>query len=587
MLLYLYSRLFPGKTFVILSEVDDTLARVRASFMHVLHETGFGGLHFRLRYNKQFLKNSSRLSEYGIRQRDTPSIEIVPVGKLDNPDFSSKIPETHASRQALEKESDQFAKRDQLLLHLGAIIWMLVVSIPFLLVSVYWFAGLWTLLHAYFAYTRQLSFKRAGGFVSRSRPSDLRHLRIGAALAAANTVPIFILFIMLVLRLLDHCVSDTNYPGQCTTREWFSVIVFGVTSAILVVLTVAYLRLHRNYRFQPGHLIEPTLLQADSIVSLLAMLQGTSVKERRYAALELASLAAASDSNRLAMIAHGGVSVINSTVLTNPDLTTRVYAAQVISELILFKPCLDAYLGEGGLKCLLGMLAQEDANVAAEALHAVLVIGMSGEEGRQALLDGRLFADLRALARRSDLDVQSVQNMVELILELLKDPKSSLRLASEADIVPTLLLFLKHEDYLIQSSAIASLDLVCVDNLALVLTCDAVLPALLTPNLLGEPRLQLLIVSFLKHYIKNEYALGFFMNFSASITSLQIVSKSNDVLVQSIVVDICAAILSSPRFRPIAVHRGIADLLAYLAANCKNISSLDTIHALQDKLTVN
>ena len=56
--------LFQGRTFVISCESDDTIARLKASILHILYEMGRGSHQFRLKFKNQYLKDSSTVEVF-------------------------------------------------------------------------------------------------------------------------------------------------------------------------------------------------------------------------------------------------------------------------------------------------------------------------------------------------------------------------------------------------------------------------------------------------------------------------------------------------------------------------------------------
>jgi hypothetical protein len=56
------SFLFQGKTFVVVCDEDDTIARAKAHMLHILYELGRSDLQFRFKFKGEYLKDSLSLS---------------------------------------------------------------------------------------------------------------------------------------------------------------------------------------------------------------------------------------------------------------------------------------------------------------------------------------------------------------------------------------------------------------------------------------------------------------------------------------------------------------------------------------------
>ena len=52
---------FKGRTFLVLAQLDDTVAQIKASFLHILYEINRLDVHFRFRHRGAFWKDSQSL----------------------------------------------------------------------------------------------------------------------------------------------------------------------------------------------------------------------------------------------------------------------------------------------------------------------------------------------------------------------------------------------------------------------------------------------------------------------------------------------------------------------------------------------
>lgn len=67
------------KSFIVVVESEDKVARIRAQLIHILFEFGREDHQFRLRYNGNFLRDAFPIREYSIE--DNALIKMIPMSK--------------------------------------------------------------------------------------------------------------------------------------------------------------------------------------------------------------------------------------------------------------------------------------------------------------------------------------------------------------------------------------------------------------------------------------------------------------------------------------------------------------------------
>ncbi len=71
--------LFQHRSFVVRSQPNDTIARVRAHLLHILYEIGKGDHQFRLRFKGEYLRDAYTINDYNIMENAI--IKMVPLSK--------------------------------------------------------------------------------------------------------------------------------------------------------------------------------------------------------------------------------------------------------------------------------------------------------------------------------------------------------------------------------------------------------------------------------------------------------------------------------------------------------------------------
>lgn len=203
---------------------------------------------------------------------------------------------------------------------------------------------------------------------------------------------------------------------------------------------------------QAGDLVEPTLLNGMDAAQLVLLARSTRLggggcpwsvqpqsptppppatpsfllsrpKERRLAALEMSSMAAVSDDNRLTLLNAGGyvsscfphllpplihplpfpsrLPAIMQLMLSE-DISTKQYAVEAALEMMCNPTCQHAFVQESGLRCLFACMHSEDSDIVADAVAALSLLCQEDSVKMRLLNEGGLI-ELESLTTRRGL----------------------------------------------------------------------------------------------------------------------------------------------------------------------------------------
>eukprot|EP00111_Clytia_hemisphaerica_P009306 TCONS_00027320-protein len=326
MLIYVESKVFPSKTFVLLVNHMDTIARARAHMLHILYELGKSDHQFRFRFKGTYLRDAYTFEDYKIM--DSSVIKMVPMAKsrheifLDSNSTSRKgqtleeIDKQTKNKKngkdsfidevqtALFKEVGIFNRRETLIAVFRVLLWIHFLAIFLSLVTVYPYSCTWVAAIAAYGLWFCPNYTRISGYVgghSISKDYFLATFFFGMLinLAANITMGVFLL-----QDALQHGCAE--FKGDCSHMNIWSIICYFGHGLFLVMTMVLIVILYFNFKVEVGDIIEYYLVQNKDVTKVLRLAKVGRLKERRNAAFELASLAATGEDAKKKIVDNDG-----------------------------------------------------------------------------------------------------------------------------------------------------------------------------------------------------------------------------------------------------------------------------------------
>lgn len=560
MLVHLQGAMWPGKTFLLIAEPWWTVAHFRSAFVHILDEMGRNTCDFRFRFKGIFMKSSHTLAEYNLRDRDQPNIEIVPIGKaslnkdgldIENDQFSQ------ATVAALAKERAWFMKRERLFANLSGLMWAYLICSLVLFATKFWYSALWSLLLWAYGYRFLPTFVRTGGYIADTPDRARKHVIFFTSFIWANVVVLTILCALQALQIKKGCTV------KCTAQDNLSAVMYAGTAFLLFFIAVISTRLTSNLRHGVGELMDSTFMATRSIPRLLSIMEKGSLKEKRFAALEISSLASFNDDIKMQIVGHNGISILLQTVLNCEDDACKEFALEAITDLLTFKPCQDAFVADGGIRSLLAILTFAQPLLVCEALAALSTLVVSEPKYKVQFLAHGGLVELSSCAKRTDLENEGANHVADIILELLNYPQTAQEVVEHRGLIDIMINLLKCS---LLDAQIAILSCLCkIAEIAphMLFANKLISSAILKRNLVRHPRLHILIASLIRTYTSSETVLALLVAEPQLFPAINELSTSSDIAVLQIVTTICET-LNASQFKDASYQKGLKDVMTRL-----------------------
>jgi len=331
MLIYVESKAFPSKTFTLVCNPHETIARARAQMLHILYELGRAEHQFRFRFKGEYLRDGYTFEDYRIL--DNSVIKMVPMSRRkrgsyattygpeqSNQDLEGSDVHVFTSRahllgqeelddvqKALRKEITIFERREKLLGNFKVLLWIHFLATVLAFTTIYWFSSFWTGALMLFGFLYSPNYTRLGGFVGKYGMNKNNFVIAFSVGAIMNVTASLLMGIYITFDLLAYeCDNEEQTCLRQKEQMYWSIIFYLVQSFFLVCSVLICAILVHNFKTEVGDLIETYLVQIRDIDKVMKSAKTGSVKERRSAAFELASLAATGDDTKFRIVQEGG-----------------------------------------------------------------------------------------------------------------------------------------------------------------------------------------------------------------------------------------------------------------------------------------
>ncbi|XP_032236424.2 uncharacterized protein LOC5511221 [Nematostella vectensis] len=611
MLIYVESKAFPNKTFTLICNPHDTIARARAQMLHILYELGREEHQFRFRFKGEYLRDAYTLDDYKIL--DNSVIKMVPMSKRkrgsyanlhgsrnsgidDEHDFSSKanLPAGHHElddvQKALYKEIAIFTKREKLLTDFKVLLWIHFLAAVLSLTTTYRYAASWSGLLMIFGFAYCPNYTRLGGFVGKYGMNKKHFMIFFSVGAIMNLTASLLMGIYLIFELLAF-VCDNQDPSCLRQKElmWWSIILYLTQAVALAASIFISIMLIFNFNYEVGNIIEKFLIQTRDIDKVMNSAKLGNTKERRHAAFELASLAALGDETKFRIVGEGGLESLMNLCLSD-DIATQEYAAEAVSELLTIPAIQDQFVELGGVRTLCALLHSKDKRVVNEAVTALSYIVADSEANRQTLLNENGMDDLFYIAERVHVPASRIVSAI--FLELAFSAEIRIMMSAQQASVSALEKLCRSRDDETQRLSLQTLELLAIENSDTIIGHDGLLDYLLfLPSTSDDEQLYLLASKILLYYAENESACQKLVDFPDLKNCLTDFAVSNDPLLQNIVAKIILAMLDSHENKDAIASLGLDEVLMFIKSDATDRDAwemsdhgLTILHNIRPKL---
>ncbi|XP_062505978.1 uncharacterized protein LOC134182574 [Corticium candelabrum] len=585
MLFYVTSRIFPGKTFVVVCDENDTIAHAKAHMLHILYELGRSDLQFRFRFKGEYLKDALTLKDYGVS--DNCVVEFAPLAKPSAAISEMRRTSIYNRRHiggdvitALEAEVKIFKKRETLLANLRVVLWVLGVATVCAAGTVYWYSFTWQSIFFLFGILKIPSFSRLGGFVGRTGLFQRRFAAIFSVMMLLNLLASVILaFVSSYIEIVDCYIE----PGQlnttafdegafggeeigvfygCKHQLWYSAIYFALHALVVFMAVVYSVKLWYNFKFEIGTYIEPRLIESKNIHKLLTDAASSRSKSQRNAAFELNNLAATSQDNKFKIVSEGGVQTLISLSLST-DEATQEYAVEALAELLTIPAIQDQFVEEGGLPKLMALLHAFNSDVVNEAAVAISYIAADNEAQREAIASHHGLEDLCHAVRSGDVDIMC--SVAGTFLDLSMTAASRSAMVGTPTVAAALVQLSRCQHHETQRLALQTIELLALENSNYILTDRSLLASLLSiPKNSNDTKLWLLAAKIMMYFVENSEGCRGLVHADGMVEAFVEFGSSSDEMLQVVMSKIVLSMIEAKEHRSTLVNIGFHDVLTTL-----------------------
>ncbi|KAK2557422.1 hypothetical protein P5673_020545 [Acropora cervicornis] len=538
MLIYVESRAFPRKTFTLVCNPHETIARARAQMLHILYELGRAEHQFRFRFKGEYLRDGYTFEDYRIL--DNSVIKMVPMSKRKRAtyntvfgndgqdggaseihDFGSKAQllgqeELDDVQKALRKEVAIFERREHLLGSFKVLLWIHFLATVLAFTTIYWFSAFWTgnsvkSALMLFGFLYSPNYTRLGGFVGKYGMNKNTFVIAFSVGGIMNVTASLLMGIYVLLEVFAYeCDTEEATCLRQMELMYWSIILYGGQTVVLV-----------------GDLIETYLVQIRDIDKVMKSAKTGSVKERRNAAFELASLAATGDDTKFKIVQEGGEEMP----------ATQEYAIEAISELLTVPVIQDQFVDLGGVRTMCALLHSKENRVVNEAVTALSYIV-------------------------SDMQIPASRIVAAIFLELAFTAEIRVMLSRENAPASSLVHLCRLRDPETQRLSLQTLELLAIENSDVIIRHESLLELLLSLyKLTDDPQLFLLAGKIILYYAENELACQKLVESEDLKPCLMEFSYCMDPLLQNVVAKIILAMIESHENKDEIASLGLDEVL--------------------------
>ncbi|XP_012945775.1 uncharacterized protein LOC101853990 [Aplysia californica] len=573
MIIYVKNKAFPHKTFVTTAQPGDSVARVRAQLLHTLYELGKDDHTFRLRHKGQILRDAFTFDDYQIA--DNSILTMVPVGKsqevlmeirsVASSDFNFdgyNHGQPADVKHALEAEVHTFDRREHMVADFKALLYVHFLFTFLSMLTVHWYSVFWLFIlwavGAWFVPT----YSRIGGFVGNTSHLKI-HFCIGVLIASVLCfVPSMYFCVSGWIFVATEDCSNWTYRGYCSHTKIFSAAFFTVHLLLLILTFVMGAFLLRNFKIEVGDFIERFLVQEREIEQVMMMAKSGKVKEKRAAAYDLAAMATSSDDNKFRIVAEGGLEVLTKLALSR-DEVTQEHAVEALAEILTIPSIQDTFVESGGVQTLSAVLYSPSPRVMQEAAVALYSIVSDSDENKQAVIRDHGLDDLAHAASEGTIFCQ--RTIASIYLELVFNSDIRRQIAMSNTPALTLVQLCKSNDPDTVRFALQSLEVLAIESSELICAQEDLIGLLLDlPFRSLDEKLYLLAGKILLYFAENKETCEQLLTYPRVQESLTLFAKSQDPILQKVVIKIIFCALDFPDLKQKLKRMGMSEVLEYV-----------------------
>ncbi|XP_022286351.2 uncharacterized protein LOC111099210 [Crassostrea virginica] len=576
MIIYVESKAFPHRTFVVVVNQNDKIARVRARMLHKLFEIGFPDHQFRLRYKGQFLRDAFTLRDYEII--DNSVIKMISVSKKANSmsDLESVAGSSTVNldlnanemtdvKAPLYKEIKAFELREKFLKDFNGLLYMHFLTTCLTLMTNYYYSFLWTFPVFISAVLFRPQYTRVGGYVGNNT-----HLRfifcIGYFVAALGTLGAAIYMSAVSwMSIVNHGCKDWEFVSECSHKNVFTAIFFAMQSLLLLLSAIVVGVLFFSFRLEVGDYIEQFLVQEKDIEEVMKAARNGRLKDKRTAAYELAAMAASGDDNKFRIVAEGGLEVLLALAMST-DENTQEHAVEALEELITIPSIQDNFVEMGGVKALTALLHSENSRIMQEAASAIYGIVSESDEHKNSVVMDHGLDDLAHAAYQGTITCQ--RTIASIFLDLAFNRDIRVQITSRNIPAQALIHLCRSNDVETQRYALQTLELLAIESSDMICAQENLLEILLElPLNTMDEKLFLLAGKILLYYAENRHTCELLMEHSMLKESLSMFARTKDPMLQKVVAKIIFCMLEPKDLRVRARRLKLDRVLEYIMDN--------------------
>ncbi|KAL5013984.1 hypothetical protein ScPMuIL_008254 [Solemya velum] len=583
MLIYVESHAFPHKSFIVVVESEDKVARIRAQLIHILFEFGREDHQFRLRYNGNFLRDAFPIREYSIE--DNALIKMIPMSKQHESliDLKSEASsnlnldlgsgQTPNVTMALDQEIKCFKRRENLLRDFMTLQHIQFLAACLSLLTVYWYAIFWSLVLFITGIYLSPMYTRMGGYVGNNTHLKFKFcVGYGCAVVAAMGVSLYLSAIKWI-DVAAHGCHGWMFVDGCSSINVFTAIFFCVQALFYLIFAVILTVLFFNFKVNVGDKIEKYLVQEREIELVMKAARSGKLKERRTAAYELATMAASCEENKFRIVAEGGLNVLQSMSMCG-DESTQEYALEAIAELSTIPSIQDAFVTMGGVHCLTALLHSPNERVMQEAANILYVVVEESEENKPLIIADHGLEDLNHAAYNGTPYCQ--QTIASIFLELAFTPEIRKQLTARNSPAQALISLSRSENAETKRYALQTLELLAIESSDMICAQDE-LPGMLLelPLTSMDEKLYLFAGKILLYYTENKHTCEKLLDYDILKESLSLFVHTNDPVLQKVIAKIIFCMLESRELRERARDKKLDSVLRYIRDNAADREAWD------------
>nr|XP_039254677.1 uncharacterized protein LOC120331634 isoform X1 [Styela clava] len=595
MLLYIENKAYPLKTFVVLCQPSDTVARVRAQLLHSLYEIGHSNHQFRLRHKGNYMRDAYTLEEYKILNNAV--IKMVPLNDISDWNKDMRFHQSNKSKMeklnvedlvqvALKSEVHLLNNREKTLGVFKTILMMQIILLFLSLFTVYWYFFFAYAVVLFIAYTFCPTFTRIGGWVGKNSVRSKEFMIVFGVLTLAMMGVGIALFTLIVIDLksssyptarcsqnVASCFSSAQntieegvcyaYQKQCYERSVWTAVYFCLEILIMLINSIFSWILFSNFKFNVGDRIEYYLMQMRELNQILEAAKVGTTSEKRNAAFELATLATSGDDNKFQIVSEGGLEALISLGLDG-DATTQEYATEAITECLTVPAIQDQFVLIGGMRVLTALLNANNLRTVKAAIMAISYVVTDSDENKPAAIADHGLEDLLYACKYTDST--GLRSLSLIYLELADYDDTRVVLTSRNSTIDALLCILKRSfDEETIATSLQTLELLAIEAPKMINTNEDLMKYLLNfPNKTLDKKLQYFAAKLLLQFADSVESCEQLVSQESVVDDLRYYAYASDITLQNVLANILFRMSELKPYKDQLQKNGLIDLLLYL-----------------------